>query len=241
MNELVRVVPRIWNGEKVNTVNARDLHEFMGSGKQFSDWIKERIEKYDFIERQDFFTNQCKTPNGRPLQEYFITLDMAKQLSMVENTDKGKKARLYFIQCEKQLMDKTNNIPNNFAEALKLAYEQQLEIENKSKQLELQKPAVEYYEAVTDSRDALPVGDVAKLLHDNHQITMGRNEMFEFLRDNKVLMEDNKPYQKYVDCAYFRIVQQKYDVNGETKINIKTLVFQKGIDYILKLIKQQIT
>jgi phage antirepressor YoqD-like protein len=134
-----------------------------------------------------------------------------------------------------------NKLPANFAEALKLAYEQQLEIENKKTQLELQKPAVEYYEAVTDSRDALPVGDVAKLLFDNYQITMGRNELFEFLREKKVLMDDNKPYQKYVDIGYFRVVQQKYDVNGETKINIKTLVFQKGVEFILKLIKQKLS
>lgn len=183
-----------------------------------------RKQKASFVDESNLYmvVFQSSKPEAKTFQKW-ITKEVIPQI---------RKTGSYAID---------NKLPANFAEALKLAYEQQLEIENKNTQLELQKPAVEYYEAVTDSRDALPVGAVAKLLFDNYQITMGRNELFEFLREKKVLMDDNKPYQKYVDIGYFRVVQQKYDVNGETKINIKTLVFQKGIEFILKLIKQKLS
>ena len=90
----------------INTVNARDLHNFLEIGKDFTTWIKDRINKYDFQENQDFivFTeNGENLKGGRPKQEYHLTIDMAKELSMVEKNEKGKIARLYFIDCEKQL------------------------------------------------------------------------------------------------------------------------------------------
>lgn len=104
------------NGELQPLVNARDLHTFLESGQDFSDWIRKRIEKYDFVEGQDFSINLWKTPTGgRPTTEYHITLDMAKELSMVERNEKGKQARRYFIAMEKQahnqhaLLNKVDN------------------------------------------------------------------------------------------------------------------------------------
>jgi phage anti-repressor protein len=93
------------NGKK--TVNAIDLHSFLGSGQKFSDWIKNRVEQYSFIEGQDFTINLGKSTGGRPTQDYHLSLDMAKELSMVERNEKGKQARQYFIECEK----KANTLP----------------------------------------------------------------------------------------------------------------------------------
>lgn len=79
------------------------------------------------------------------------------------------------------------------------------------------------------------MGQVAKVLGIKG---LGRNKLFELLRENKVLQKDNIPYQKYVDAGYFRVLEQKYTVpSGETKVNIKTMVFQKGVDYIRKLVQ----
>ena len=104
MNELIKLQPQTINGNAVETVSARELHEFLGSKQEFANWIKNRIEKYGFIENHDFLITLSKTPNGgRPSQEYFITLDMAKQLAMVENNEKGMQVRKYFIECEKKL------------------------------------------------------------------------------------------------------------------------------------------
>lgn len=85
-------------------VNARELHEFLENKRQFSDWIKQRISQYGFIEDEDFTVH--KFVNGKATQiDYAITIDMAKELSMVENNEKGKQARKYFIQCEKKIKE----------------------------------------------------------------------------------------------------------------------------------------
>ena len=87
-------------------VSGRYLHSFLGSKKQFANWIKERIEQYGFVENQDYevFNEKVKNPQGgRPSLEYALSLDMAKELSMVERTERGRQARRYFIACEQEL------------------------------------------------------------------------------------------------------------------------------------------
>lgn len=108
-------------------------------------------------------------------------------------------------------------------------------IANRDKQIQELKPKAEFFDAVTDSKDAIPMADVAKVL----DMGIGRNKLFEFLRSRNILMSDNRPYQKYVDAGYFRVVEQKYDKGyGEIGINIKTLVFQKGVDYIRRKLRE---
>ena len=106
MNELIKLQSQTIDGNAIETVSARELHTFLEVNTKFADWIKNRINEYDFVENQDFISfseNLDKPTGGRPSQEYFITLDMAKELSMVERNDKGKQARRYFIECEKKL------------------------------------------------------------------------------------------------------------------------------------------
>ncbi len=92
------------DGQGITTVSARELHEFLEVGRDFSTWIKGRVEEYKFKENQDFivFPQIGENPNGgRPQLEYALTLDMAKELCMVEKNEKGREARLYFIECER--------------------------------------------------------------------------------------------------------------------------------------------
>ena len=97
--------------------------------------------------------------------------------------------------------------------------------------LQLQAPKVEFFDAVASSKDAIPIGHAAKVLN----MGIGRNRLFEHLRQRGVLMNDNIPYQEYIDRGYFRTIEQKYTTpNGETKISIKTLVYQRGLEYIRK-------
>lgn len=99
---------------------------------------------------------------------------------------------------------------------------------------ERMKPKEEFFDAVTDSKDAIEIGKVAKVLDFPG---VGRNKLFEILRDKGVLMRNNIPYQKYIDNGCFRTIEQKYTVpDGETRISIKTLVYQKGVDYIRKVL-----
>lgn len=123
MGELIKVESRLIGGQAgASTVNARELHGFLGVGTRFNDWISARISLYGFQENQDFVTcteNPVKV--GRPSKDYHITLDMAKELAMVERNERGKQARQYFIECERRLKSSTSVIPQSLPEALRLA------------------------------------------------------------------------------------------------------------------------
>lgn len=102
--ELIRISEH--NGNQA--VSARELHDFLEVGTKFQDWIERRILEYEFAENQDFevfLKNEKNSNGGRPLKEYAISLDMAKELSMVERNEKGKQARKYFIECERRLRE----------------------------------------------------------------------------------------------------------------------------------------
>lgn len=89
--------------EQVQTINARELHEKLGSRQDFSDWIKNRIETYGFVDWEDFTINLWKNNSrGRPQKNYILTLDTAKEIAMVENNEQGRKIRKYLIQIEKE-------------------------------------------------------------------------------------------------------------------------------------------
>lgn len=101
--EKIEFVP---NGNIGTAVSARSLHEFLEVKSKFIDWIKNRINKYDFIENQDFISISKNLENGGREIDYALTIDTAKELSMVEGNEKGKQARKYFIECEKQVKHK---------------------------------------------------------------------------------------------------------------------------------------
>ena len=128
------------------------------------------------------------------------------------------------------------DIPQTYADALRLAADQAEKIEQQNKLLIEAKPKVEFFDAVAGSKEAIQMANVAKLLGIKG---IGRNTLFEILRRRKILQFNNIPYQEYIDRGYFRIVEQKYvKPDGDTCINIKTLVYQKGLDYIRKIIKE---
>lgn len=223
MNELLTIN---YEADKP-TVSARELHEGLEIETRFNDWFP-RMCEYGFDEGRDFYSKMSKTSDagGRPSTDYEITVDMAKEICMLQRTEQGKKYRTYFIELEKAW-----NTPEQvFARALKMADKV---IEQKDKLITELKPKAEFYDDVTGSKDAVPMDRVAKVIDKG----IGRNKLFELLREKKILDNDNVPYQAYVDRGYFRVIEQKYTKpNGEKHINYKTLVYQKGIDYIRKLI-----
>ena len=109
-NVLISIIDH--NGQRA--VNARELHAFLGVGKDFSSWIKKQIERCDLIEYQDFEVFTQKGENlqgGRPTSEYALSLDAAKEISMMSQCERGKQARRYFIECEKRLLNpKASNL-----------------------------------------------------------------------------------------------------------------------------------
>ncbi len=108
-SEMIPVTAVALEGAEKLTCNARDLHAFLEVGRDFSTWIKERIAKYGFLEHVDFirFTNSGEPTSGGDNRtiDYALTLDMAKELAMVENNERGREIRRYFIACERRARD----------------------------------------------------------------------------------------------------------------------------------------
>lgn len=107
MTELIRIEPSRIGGETIQTCNARDLHAFLKVKARFNDWIRNRVEDFGFQENQDFITLTRLLVSGGKRKDYYLSLDMAKELAMVERNAKGKEARLYFIDCERIAKSKT--------------------------------------------------------------------------------------------------------------------------------------
>lgn len=127
------------------------------------------------------------------------------------------------------------NLPQTYEDALRALADKSEQMKKLAAENEKLLPKAEFFDAVTDSKTAIPIGDVAKIL----DVGIGRNKLFEFLRQKDILTYDNRPYQRYIDSGYFRVVEQKYEAGGEVRINIKTLVFQKGIDFIRKQLQKE--
>ena len=118
-------------------------------------------------------------------------------------------------------------LPQTYSEALiELAHEVEAKV------IEM-KPKADFFDAVANSKTAVEMNAVAKVLNFKGY---GRNNLFDFLRTNGVLTNDNIPLQKYIDCGWFRVIEQKYQKNGETCINFKTLVYQKGVEAIRRML-----
>ena len=182
-------------------------------GRQGEAWAINESGLYRLIMRSD-------KPNAKPFQKW-VTKEVLPSI---------RKTGSYSIQQQFQ-------IPQTYSEALMLAAKQAEQIEQQEKLLIEQKPKVDFYEAVTGSKDTIDIGTVAKVLNIKG---IGRNNLFEFLRDKGVLMSNNQPKQTYCDRGYFRVIESKFTKpDGSTHINTKTVVYQKGLDYIRKLLETE--
>jgi phage anti-repressor protein len=126
MQNIIQIQPNTIGAEEVNSVNARDIHNYLGVKTRFDTWIDRAIKKYDFVENEDYIVmlkNEHNSNGGRKPKEYIVTLDMAKELSMLENNKKGKETRKYFIKMEKVAQQNTSlsdtNINATLIEILK--------------------------------------------------------------------------------------------------------------------------
>ena len=241
--ELIKITEQ--NGKKA--VSARELHSFLESKRDFSNWIKDRIEKYGFIENQDFasFDNIIKREKGATVQkEYALSIDCAKEISMVEGNEKGKQARRYFIECEKQLQNNVYQIPQSYSEALKLAYEQSVKIEEQQKQIQMQAPKVLFTNAVMGSKTSCLIGELAKIITQNGY-EIGQNRLFEWLRDNGYLGKTgerrNIPNQIYIEKGFFELKKGTRSGNdGVMYTTITPKVTGKGqVYFINKFLSQK--
>lgn len=177
------------------------------------------------------------TQNGQEYPMFVMNRDGFTLLAMGFTGEKALQFKLEYINAfnkmEETIKNGGFNVPKSFREALLLAAEQQAQIEQQQMRIEEMKPKEEFFDQVTDSKDACDMATVAKVLN----MGVGRNKLFEILRDKKVLQERNAPYQSYIDRGWFRVIESKYTKpNGDMCINYKTIVYQKGVDGIRKIL-----
>lgn len=227
------------------TVSARELHEGLEINTKFATWF-ERMCEYGFSEGNEFFPKVGKTSEqgGRPSIDYQISIDMAKQICMIQRTDKGKQYRQYFIDLEKAW-----NTPEQvMARALKIANNEidKLKAENKVliADTERMKPKEIFADAVESSRTSILIGDMAKLICQNgHEI--GQNRLFEWMRQNDYLIKcggsKNMPTQKAMEQKLFEVKERTVvNPDGSVRITRTTLVTGKGqIHFINKFARMK--
>lgn len=235
MNELA-VKETMTSIELVKEINLFREQEGNRAELKHSDLLKVvRDEFEDEINEGKISPVEYKDAKGEMRPMFVLTLSQAKQVLVRESKFVRKAVIAYIEKLEAALKSKFQ-VPTTFAEALRLAAEQQEKIEEQQKLIEVQTPKAEFYDEVVDSKDAIDMQAVAKVIN----MGIGRNKLFEFLRNNKVLMQNNQPYQYYIDLGWFRVIESKYTKpSGDICINLKTVVFQKGVDGIRKLIKQR--
>lgn len=236
------------NGKRA--VSARDLHTFLESKQDFSTWIKNRIERYDLVENVDYVTAPqiYGTANGghSTRLEYALTIDAAKELSMVEGNEKGKQARRYFIACEKKLTElaaPSYMIADPIKRAEKWIEEQKQlkqlaeENEKQAEKIEQDKPKVLFADAVCTSKRSCLVAELAKILQQNG-INIGQNRLFKWLRDNGYLCQKgqyyNQPTQKAMELKLFEIKQTTINKpDGSVLVKSTTKVTGRGQVYFV--------
>ena len=152
------------------------------------------------------------------------------------NDEDRAKLVIRWEELEKERMAVGFMVPQTFSEALRLAAEQAERIEEQQKQIAEMSPKAEFFDTVADSKTAISIGELAKILGVKGY---GRNNLFEFLRQNDVLDKNNVPMQRYVDAGYFRVIEQHFMRNSEPCVNIKTLVYQRGVDFVRRLIAKR--
>lgn len=245
MNQIIPLSMSVVDGQEVQTVNARDLHAFLKVKSRFNDWINHRIRDFKFVENVDFvsFTKKVKKPTGgRPAIEIHATIEMAKQLCMIERTDRGREARLYFLECEKIAQEKKYlSLPNftdpaQAARAWAIEYEQRQAAENKAlqltRQIEADKPKVDLAETFLDTTGAYLIRVVAKA------VGMKPKKLYAWMREKGLMNANNEAYARFTERGILRTVPSFYDTNGERRCSLTTRITAKGVNYIHeKLIK----
>lgn len=239
MNELLKIN---YEAEQP-TVSARDLHEALEINTRFNDWFS-RMAEYGFENGVDFnlLKNEKVRLEGnrevkRDIMDYQISVDMAKQICMIQRSEKGKQYRQYFIDLEKAW-----NTPEQiFARALKMA-DQKIEKLKESnagllEDVERMKPKEIFADAVSASTSSILIGDLAKLLRQNG-VDTGQKRLFEQLRNEGYLMKTgssrNMPKQKYVANGFFQIKETVIsNPDGSVRMTKTTKVTGKGQQYFL--------
>lgn len=240
MNELIKI--EVKDGQQL--VSGRELHSFLEINTPYTQWF-ERMCEYGFTENADFIPHSQKCESAgitgiKVIQDHLTTIAMAKELSMIQRTEKGKQARQYFIKCEEawnspeMILARANQIQSKMikqhAEKIKM-------LETK---IEEDKPKVIFADAVATSKNSILIGDLAKLIKQNG-IDMGQKRLFDWLRINGYLIKQkgnsyNMPTQRAMDLGLFEVKEGTFaHPDGHISTTKTTKVTGKGQQYFINL------
>ena len=229
MNEIITVN---YDNEQP-TVSARELHDFLEVGADFRHWFP-RMCEYGFEEGKDFRTFLTESSGGRPAHDAEITIDMAKELCMLQRNDKGKQARQYFLQLERDW----NSPEKVMARALQIAHKR---IHTLSEKIEQDAPKVLFADSVAASHTSILIFDLAKIIKQNG-VDMGGKRLFACMRDNGYLVrrqgtDYNMPTQRSMELGLFEVKETSVThADGHISINKTPKVTGKGQQYFVNKI-----
>lgn len=212
---------RIGDGE-ITAVTARDLHTFLAVGKDFSTWFRDRVMQFEFVMGEDFIIlpGTGENQSGRPRTEYAVSLDMAKELAMVERNAKGKAARRYFIECERRALAGISpmppappapafQLPQSFAEALQLAADQARRLEAQEAALAAAAPKIEAFDQLMATEGLLGLQAAGKALG------CGPQKFVDWLKADYLFYQGKPkglvPYAKHVEAGLFVVRATRLD------------------------------
>lgn len=246
MQELIQV--KVKNDRQL--VSARDLYKGLEIKTRFSLWVKQNFKGFENGEDYMSVVTTTDMPNGgtKQIQDYLLTIDMAKELCMMSKTEKGKEVRQYFIRVEKRFNQiKAMSIPKPdsymIEDPIKRAERwieeakerQELEHKNEKLQDKIDKDAddVVFARAIRYSHHAIPIRELADILTQNG-FTIGQNQLYKLLRDEKYLSKQkdfwNLPMSSKVKAGYFRVIHK---VTRDGRPYRKTLVTPEGQKHLI--------
>lgn len=238
MNELIKI--EVKDGQQL--VSGRELHKFLEIKTPYTQWFERMIE-YGFVENTDFIPVSQKSESGgisgvKVVQDHLMTLNMAKEISMLQRNEKGKQARQYFIKCEEawnspeMILARANQIQSHMIDD----YTKKIEIlENKVKE---DKPKVIFADAVEASKTSILIGELAKLLKQNG-VDTGQKRLFQQLREDGYLIrrmgtDYNMPTQRAMELELFEIKETAIThSDGHVSVSKTAKVTGKGQTYFI--------
>lgn len=238
---------KIKNENSEILVDARDLFEFVESKERFSKWWT-RMLSYGFEEGIDYTSYQKVHPqNKQNIDDYAMKLDMAKEISMLQRNNKGKEARLYFIQKEKELNQLKSQIllhsymiddPIKRAEKWIEEQKEKMLLEQK---VEEQKPLVTFAEKCIKTNDSILVRELAKVITEQGIINIGEKKLYKKLREwGLILANKTEPSQRAMNSGYFEVIQRTVNTPYGSKLERTTKVLPKGQVYIVEKLDKEI-
>lgn len=236
-----KLIPIYQKDNQTYAVNTRDLHAGLEVKTRYNDWIRDRIKKLDLTETTDFQALTENLVSGGKQTSYIVSLDTAKEIALMENNEKGKQFRKYFIEVEKEYQKLVN--PQTDFDALvkgvlaanRIVEKQKEEIAYMKQDIKMLEPAKQFYNTIADVKNNITIRETALILD---MPNVGQNLLFKMLRNRSILInapdtrKHNTPYQTFIDRGYFVVIEK---IVGNMMRNV-TLVTPKGLKWLHKIL-----